>query len=129
MTQIFTAGNLAMLILCFFHLSCRPVPQGRQEVSPRVHRIEIKDLTFMPNVINVALGDTVQWVNLDYIPHTATDSAGQWDSGQLNENDTWSMVVDSSLIYDCLYHPTMKGKIEVAPLRISVQTMNPGSEK
>ena len=34
--------------------------------------------------LTVAVGDTVRWTNVDEVPHTATSSDGDWDSGTLS---------------------------------------------
>jgi plastocyanin len=42
-------------------------------------RIEVKGLTFAPAQITARVGDTIAWVNRDFVAHTATARDGQWD--------------------------------------------------
>ncbi len=108
----FTASKGALLLLCLLVVSCRSASE-RQDILPQTHIVEIRDFTFVPQTISVSPGDTIKWVNKGFIPHTATEKNGMWDSGQLNENDTWTVVVDSSFSYYCIFHPAMIGKIDV----------------
>ena len=77
------------------------------------HRVEMKAMRFEPAVIQVAVGDTVRWTNLDLVPHTATSRTGAFDSGNLPPDSIWVVVVAHGgvLDYSCLYHPEMKGSI------------------
>jgi len=49
------------------------------------------------------------------VPHTATEDAGAWDSGNLKNSDAWSLVAGApgESNYICAYHPAMKGKFIV----------------
>jgi plastocyanin len=82
-------------------------------LSRVMHRIDIRAMRFDPAVVHVAAGDTVQWTNLDLVPHTATSREGAFDSGNLLPDSSWALVVrrDGVLDYSCLYHTGMKGSI------------------
>ncbi len=79
------------------------------------HIVEIKSFKFSPANLTVKSGDRIVWKNLDVVPHTATDEAGAWNSGNLNNGDSWSLIAGASgeSSYICAYHPAMKGKIIV----------------
>ena len=85
--------------------------------EPNTHMVEIKGGKFVPNTITVAVGDTVRWINRDYIPHTATaqDAAKNslWDTGNLNREQSGEVVFDSAgrMDYLCIYHPVMTGEV------------------
>lgn len=87
------------------------VPPGAER---REHRVEIRDLAFVPAVILVEPGDTVYWRNEDIVPHTVTASDSSWDSGQLPPGGEFRWVADrpGSVAYTCLYHPSMTGRVE-----------------
>ncbi|MCC6316928.1 MAG: hypothetical protein IT361_04475 [Gemmatimonadaceae bacterium] len=78
--------------------------------------MEISGLAFHPAELNVAVGDTVVWVNRDIFPHTATASgASGWDTGTLAEGMSGRVVVSdgAELSYRCSLHPTMQGRLIV----------------
>jgi len=79
------------------------------------HTVEIRDFAFVPARLDVAPGDTVVWVNRDAAPHTATDSLGGWDSGELKTEVSWTWVAPAPgrFPYLCAYHPSMRGEVHV----------------
>lgn len=82
------------------------------------HSVVIKAMRYEPEVLRVAVGDTVRWTNLDLVPHTATSGrAGGFDSGNLPPDSLWAIVVTRPgvLDYSCLYHTGMKGSIVADP--------------
>lgn len=82
---------------------------------PRRHVVEIRDFGFHPKHLVAQAGDTVVWINRDLVPHTATASDGQWDSGELNEAQSWhaTMRRPGQQDYYCDFHPHMTGVIDV----------------
>ena len=42
-------------------------------------RITIHDLVFSPAEVSAKVGDTIEWVNSDFVDHTATAKGGTWD--------------------------------------------------
>ena len=79
-------------------------------------RVEVKGLTFIPAQITAHSGDTIEWVNDDFVAHTATARNGSWDV-QLPPHGTGRAVVKTpgKVAYYCRYHPTMKAVITFAP--------------
>ena len=77
------------------------------------HIVNIRNLVFDPQVIEVQVGDIVRWVNHDFIPHTATADDKSWDSQLIETDKQWEMVVDRDTFqtYYCIYHPGMKGAL------------------
>ena len=49
---------------------------GPDPVPPRRHVVEIRGMAFHPAVLEIHRGDTVVWVNRDFVPHTATGTPG-----------------------------------------------------
>lgn len=86
-----------------------------QKTAARVHRVEIKGMTYAPAEVTVAPGDTIVWVNRDIVPHTVTGDARQFDSGSLSPAAEWSLVARDRgrTSYTCTFHPIMKGAIVV----------------
>ena len=46
----------------------------------KTHKVAMVGMQFQPEVLTVAPGDTVVWVNQDVVSHTATSTAGGFDS-------------------------------------------------
>ena len=81
---------------------------------PRRHVVEIREFSFHPKRILVSPGDTIVWINRDIVPHTATASDGTWGSQDMEEGESWEMVVENSVMqpYFCDFHPNMRGVME-----------------
>lgn len=92
-------------------------PGGGRDPAPTTHTIEIRNFAFSLASLEVAPGDTVVWINRDAAPHTATDSLGRWDSGELRAAGRWSWTATEAgrFGYLCAYHPSMRGTIHVRP--------------
>ena len=84
-------------------------------LAATTHTVEIRNFAFHPARLQVAVGDTVVWINRDAAPHTATDSLARWDSGGLGSGDRWTWVAAEAgrFGYLCVYHPSMQGTLEV----------------
>lgn len=68
------------------------------------------------NVLTVPVGTTVTWTNDDPgMLHTVTSVDGLFDSGFMNEGDTWSFTFDEpgEFEYFCSPHPWMRAKVVV----------------
>lgn len=79
----------------------------------RTQTVRITDLAFVPDAIDVAPGDVVEWVNDDFIDHTATDKGEAFDV-QIAPGAKASVTMKTAgrYVYYCRYHPTMTGAIE-----------------
>lgn len=78
--------------------------------------VTISNMAFGPQVLAVAAGDTVVWVNKDTVPHTTKAENGLlWDSGTIRPGGSYSRVFKApgSYTYSCGIHPTMHGTIIV----------------
>ena len=84
--------------------------------------VQIADFAFSPSTITITAGDTVTWTNADPVVHTATSTSGAFDSGDLEQGESYSLTFTTPGTYDylCTPHPTMTG-------RIVVQAANPSS--
>ena len=85
------------------------------------HSIQIVDFAFTPATLTVTAGDTVTWTNLDAIAHTVTSTTGAFDSGSLDQGDSFSLTFTTPGTYDylCTPHPSMTGSIVVQPAQAS----------
>lgn len=77
-------------------------------------RIEAKGLGFLPAAVPAHVGDVIEWVNDDFVAHTATARNGEWDV-KLPPHATGSAEAKTpgKIEYYCRYHPNMKGEITV----------------
>lgn len=79
------------------------------------HQVDIVGFAFDPPSLTITVGDTVTWTNLDAAVHTATSTTGAFDSGDLDQNESWSFTFTTPGTYDylCTPHPFMTGTIVV----------------
>ncbi len=121
-------GIIFILFLSFFLNSCvRPEdngyyppakkissPTNQQKSEPDVYTIEIENMKFNPEKIDVNKGDTVIWINHDMVAHCVTEQINKaWTSSKIAAGDSWKMIVTKSSDYYCAIHQVMKGKIIV----------------
>ena len=78
--------------------------------------VTIDKLTFAPVEIVARPGDTIRWVNKDFVAHTATAKDKSFDV-MLPAHSEGTLVVQSAgtISYFCRFHPMMKGTIAVGP--------------
>jgi plastocyanin len=79
------------------------------------HVVDIRDMAFGPGTLTIAVGDTVTWTNSDGMPHTATSEDDAFDSGNLDEGQSFSFTFTEPGTYEyrCDYHSDMTGTIVV----------------
>jgi len=85
--------------------------------------VAIAAFTFTPDPITIQVGDTVQWTNFDADPHTATsDQPGLFDTGTLNQGQSKTITFNTvgTYTYYCIFHPDMRGTIEVKPVPVQI---------
>lgn len=99
-------GTLAALSLAL--AAAAPARAATVEVT-------IKQLVFSPAQVSVKPGDTIEWVNRDFIAHTATARDKSFDV-QIPANGKGSLTISKAGTFDyfCRFHPMMKGQITVA---------------
>jgi plastocyanin len=90
------------------------VPAG-EAPKRRTHTVKMVGMKFQPEVLTVARGDTIVWVNEDVVAHTATSSAAGFDSKMVSSEKKWKLTVQKKgqFPYVCTYHPMMKGTLRV----------------
>jgi len=92
-------------------------PLGAQRGTtrkPATHTVTIDGSQFTPAKLTVNSGDTVVWVNKDILAHTATSTAGGFDSKVIEPGKSWKLVVKKKgdFAYTCSFHP-MNGQLIV----------------
>lgn len=135
MRRPFRSTAIALAALLFLAPGCKdvgdlptdatdPAPPaggsgGAAGSAPRTVVIEITGFAFRGPAggdrIEVAAGDTLEFVNRDAAPHTATTPA--FDSGRMDRDDRFRAVVSTPGTLDlrCDFHPAMTGTLVVGP--------------
>lgn len=81
---------------------------------PKLHVVEITQMKFVPDVLNVNKGDTIMWINKDMVDHDVTEqNLNSWTSSRMPSGASWKMVATKSDAYYCSLHVIMEGKIIV----------------
>jgi plastocyanin len=79
-----------------------------------VVKVSIGDLAFKPRDVTVHVGDKVEWVNGDYVDHTATDTSGNMDVAiPAGKSSRVELSHPGTIAYYCRFHPHMTGTIKV----------------
>ena len=75
----------------------------------------IQGIQFVPDSVTINEGDSVIWINNDGVPHTSTSDSSLWDSGILNNGDSYTLQLNTAgeYPYHCTVHPSMLGNITV----------------
>jgi plastocyanin len=93
----------------------RPATATAQVVEAVPNQVVVRNFAYNPPDLRVKPGTTVTWKNEDSVAHSATADAGGWDSGLLQQGQSWSRTFPTAgtFTYHCRPHPYMKGKIVV----------------
>ena len=72
-------------------------------------------MKFLPERVEVAVGDTVTWTNRDFVPHSVTAAAARIESGDLPEGKSFALVArqKGEIAYICRLHPMMRAVVIV----------------
>jgi plastocyanin len=90
-------------------------PAAAQSVAGGNAEVSLANFKFSPAELTVKVGTKVTWTNTDSVGHTVTASDGSWDSGNLGQGQSFSILFDKvgTFNYKCTVHPGMVGKIIV----------------
>jgi plastocyanin len=83
--------------------------------APITIRVDIHGFQFVPAHVDAHVGDTIEWTNRDFAPHTASDAGGKWTTATLNNGATGRILVETpgTFAYRCNFHQQMAGTIVV----------------
>jgi plastocyanin len=89
-----------------------PTPASVNQ-NPQTYTINIQNNTFNPSSLQISVGDTVKWVNMDSVQHEPKGRV--FDSGPLGQNGTYEYTFNSAgnYVYQCAIHSSMLGTIKV----------------
>jgi plastocyanin len=78
-------------------------------------QVKMEKLGFVPVEITAHAGGTIEWVNSDFVTHTATARDGSWDVLiPVNAKKTVVLKTEGTVEYYCKFHPNMTGRILVS---------------
>ena len=104
----------SVLLLFFITLAVCACSGGSAETKHLSYVVMIKNMKFQPAELKLNKGDTVTWVNNDFVDHDITEEKNKaWSSSALKANARWSRVISESADYFCSIHVVMKGKLKV----------------
>jgi plastocyanin len=94
------------------NISTTPVDTS-QNTAPKTVGVNISGFAFGPSSVQISVGDTVKWLNLDSVPHQVHGS--NFDSGQIRHGYTYSYTFTQpgTYNYSCSIHPSMQGTVTV----------------
>jgi plastocyanin len=77
--------------------------------------VDMGKLSYAPAEVSAHVGDTIEWVNGDFVAHTATARDKQWDV-MILPNKTGRITIKQAgrIEYYCRFHPNRVGRISVA---------------
>lgn len=88
---------------------------GCADAAPmaQAHSVAIRGFQYAPAVVEVAVGDTVVWINEDVVPHTATAVDRAWDTGSIGGKASGRVVIarEGTHRYVCAFHPSMEAEV------------------
>jgi plastocyanin len=79
------------------------------------HLIAGRGVAWDPKTLEVARGDTVEWKNVDIVPHNArADNHVFWSKDlQPGQSFKWKATKKGKFLYRCTLHPEMIGTLTV----------------
>ncbi len=83
--------------------------------------VDIKNLAYGKERIEITPGTTVVWRNMDPIQHSVTNPDSIFDSGLIDpgKSFTWTFADQGTFPFHCVPHPFMKGTVVVSGMRES----------
>lgn len=103
-------GKLLLAVLL-----CAPVGAAYPQAGPDGHTVSMEAVRFSPAVLQVRVGDTVEWKNADPFPHNATARNGSFRSGDIGPGQSWRFRATQKgrFPYACTLHPGMEAVLVV----------------
>jgi plastocyanin len=86
----------------------------QQATAGEIIIVKITDLAFSPATVKARVGDTVEWVNEDFLDHTATADDASFDLALgVGRSARLEVKKSGAVSYFCRVHPNMRGTIDV----------------
>jgi plastocyanin len=104
-----------VIVLALAQRSAADVPASPTAAAAPTVVVHIHNYLFVPEIVTIHPGQSVEWIEDDDDAHTATAVDTTWDSGRLDKGQTFTRVFSTAgtFSYDCAYHEYMRGKVIV----------------
>ena len=90
------------------------VMAGAATANAETVRVEVNKMVFAPVEIKAHVGDTIEWVNSDFVIHSATARDGSFDVMlEVGKSGRHTVHKVGAVDYYCRLHPNMTGRIAV----------------
>lgn len=108
-------GLVGVLLLGAALTSCARSDDPTERAPATTHTVVMEGIAFQPEIITIAPGDQIVWVNKDLVPHSATSTAAGFDSKVIERDGSWRYTADhpGDFAYVCTFHPGMTGTLHV----------------
>lgn len=103
--------NASVLGALIFLMSCNAA--STHDSKNKIDTVVIQSMKFNPSEITINKGDTIIFINKDFVQHDISNANKKFYSDTINVGKSWKLSIDKSADYFCSIHPSMKGKIEV----------------
>lgn len=119
---------LVILVSTFLAIGCtekQPIaPINETSSSPvnetpattmgtKIVDVSIQNFAFEPNSVQISVGNTVKWTNLDSVPHTIKGTDFTSESLNKDASFSYTFTKTGTYNYECSIHPSMKGVVIV----------------
>ncbi len=100
---------ITLLVFGLIYFGCSSTPAHKA----KTHIVEIKQMKFVPETISVAPGDSIIWINRDFVEHTVVDETdGLLNSKHLKMDESYAVKLDKVEVgkvinYICSLHRVM----------------------
>jgi plastocyanin len=97
-------ATLCVLAICA--VACRLDAEAAAR-KPVTHTVTVDSVRFLPAELTVNVGDSIVWVNKDFLAHTATTVKPGFDSKVIQPGKSWKSTVrkKGEFAYKCSFHP------------------------
>lgn len=119
LSLILVTGVASMVGPPALHVASASAAARETRAATTAAAVEIRNFTFSVPALNVAVGDSVTWTNMDKALHdaTTTDSPVEFISPTLRTGESWTYTFLEPGTYDyyCSLHPQMVASVVAAP--------------
>ncbi len=105
---------IALMIGTAVFVPIRIIYKQNQTVETKPGNVVISNFAFAPETLTVPAGTKVTFKNADGTVHTATASDQSFDSGKLDQGQSYSATIKKSVDYFCDIHQYMTASIKVS---------------
>ena len=90
-------------------------PASPAAAAPKVYTVVIDKMKFGPVPTGIRSGDTIVWINKDFLKHTATARDKSFNVELPPRTKGKTVIRHAGTIpFYCIYHPGMTGSLSVA---------------